>query len=325
MATTLITGGLGFLGSHLTDRLLAEGDRVLVLDDLSTGRRGNLAQHEGVAALEIFIGSILDAELVDRLVGRADRVFHLAAVVGVGLVASDSIRLHDTNTLGTSVVLKACVAHGRPVLVASTSEVYGKSTRTPFSEDDDLVLGPTVRRRWAYACSKATGEFLAHACFRSHGLPVTVARFFNAAGPRQTGTYGMVIPRFVDQALAGDPITVYGDGFQERCFCDVLEAVKAAALLLAAPEAHGAVVNVGGTETISIRQLAELVKRLTGSASAIEHQPFEQAYGTDFDDIVVRRPDCSRLQRLTGFVPGRPLEEIVGEVIAHRCASRTPS
>lgn len=317
MKTTLITGGLGFLGSHLVDHLLDRGDRVLVLDDLSTGNAANLAHHAGDTGLDIHVDTILNEPLVQDLVARADRVFHLAAAVGVGLVARDPLRIHEVNTAGTGVVLKACAAHRRPVLIASTSEVYGKSSNTPFTEDDDLVLGPTTQRRWAYACSKAMGEFLGRAYFTSGALPVRIARFFNVSGPRQIGTYGMVIPRFVQQALFGEPITVYGDGSQIRCFCHAQEAVRAATLLIDTPESAGEVVNIGGTRKITILALAELVRELAGSSSPIIRVPFDQAYATELDDIATREPDVSKLQGLTGFVPTRPLREIVGDVIEH--------
>jgi UDP-glucose 4-epimerase len=315
MTTTLITGGLGFLGSHLADHLLDRGDRVVLVDDLSTGNAENLAHHAHSHQLEILIDSILNEVRMHQLVGRVDRVFHLAAAVGVGLVARDPVRVHETNTVGTSLVLKACAAWRRPVLLASTSEVYGKSSRIPFTEDDDLVIGPTVRRRWAYACSKATGEFLGQAYFSTLRLPVTIARFFNAAGPRQTGAYGMVIPRFVRQAIAGEPITVYGDGAQSRCFCHARDAVRAAALLMDTPAAAGEVVNIGGTESISIMALAVLVRNLAGSDSPIVQIPFSEAYSIELDDIVIRKPDIRKLERLTGFVPTRELAEIIQEII----------
>jgi UDP-glucose 4-epimerase len=315
MATTLITGGLGFLGSHLADHLLEHGERVVVIDDLSTGSAENLAHHAHADRLEIFIGSVLDEQLMQQLVGRVDRVFHFAAAVGVGLVASEPVRVHETNTVGTSLVLKACAAWRCPVLLASTSEVYGKSSRIPFAEDDDLVFGPTVRRRWAYACSKATGEFLGQAYFTTQGLPVRIARFFNAAGPRQTGAYGMVIPRFVQQAIAGEPITVYGDGSQSRCFCHAREAVRAAALLMDSPAAGGEVVNIGGTEIINIMALAGLVRDLTGSDSPIVQVPLSVAYPTELDDLDIRKPDIRKLERLTGFVPTCTLAEIIEEII----------
>jgi UDP-glucose 4-epimerase len=323
MTTSLVTGGLGVLGSPLADLLLARGERVLVLDDLSTGRRENLAHHAGSARLEVVVDTILDEHLVQRLVQRADRVFHLAAAVGVGLVASDPLRVHEVNTHGTAVVLRACAARSRTVLIASSSEVYGKSLHTPFAEDDDIILGPTVRPRWAYACSKATGEFLARAYFSTGGLPVRIARFFNAAGPRQTGAYGMVIPRFVRQALAGQAITVYGDGSQTRCFCHAADAVKAAVLLMDSPAAAGEVVNIGSAEKISILELAGLVRERAGSASPIVKVPFAEAYAGGLDDISVREPHIDKLERLTGFAPERPLSRIIDEVIAfeRRCGA----
>ena len=322
MTTTLITGGLGFIGSHLVDHLLARGERILVIDDLSTGRADNLAHHAGHADLDVRIDNVLNEVLVEDLVAQSDRVFHLAAAVGVSLVASDPLRIHEANSAGTSVVLKACANHQRPVLIASTSEVYGKSSATPFSEDADLVLGPTTQRRWAYACSKAMGEFLGRAYFTSHGLPVRIARVFNVAGPRQTGAYGMVIPRFVQQALSGEPLTVYGDGSQVRCFCHAQEAVRAAAGLMDAPAAAGEVVNIGGTEQTTIMALAELVKELAESTSPIIRVPFEQAYATKLDDIATREPDVGKLRRFVGSAPTRPLRDIVGDVIAHARRSR---
>ena len=314
-STTLITGGAGFIGSHLVDLLLARGERVLVIDDLSTGRLVNLAAHADHPALTVTVGSIRDAARLDALVAGADRVFHLAAGVGVRLLAERPAAMLEDNVCGTAAVLASCAAHRKPVLVASSSEVYGKSTRLPQEEEADVVLGPPHQLRWSYACSKAVGEYLALAHGRDHGLRVVVARFFNTVGPRQRGRYGMVIPRFVRQALAGDPLTVYGDGRQTRCFCHVQDTVAAAAALLETPGAAGQVVNVGSAERVTILELARIVKTLAGSRSEIVHLPFEDAYRPGFDDMRDREPDLSRLQALIGFRPARPLREIVDDTI----------
>jgi UDP-glucose 4-epimerase len=312
----LVTGGAGFIGSHLAERLLGAGHEVVVLDDLSTGDLRNLAAVEGSPRLHARIGSVTDESLVGELVERADCVFHLAAAVGVKLIVEHPTRTIETNVRGTEVVLRAAAARGRPVLLASSSEVYGKSLRVPFAEDDDIVLGATSKSRWGYACSKAIDEYLALAHARESGLPVVIARFFNTVGPRQTGRYGMVLPTFVRQGLAGDDITVYGDGEQRRCFADVSEVVDCALALAACEAARGRVFNVGSDREVSINALAELVRERTGGASRIVHVPYEDAYTAGFEDLGRRVPDCSRLEGAIGRRPVRPLEAIVEAVIA---------
>ncbi len=314
---TLITGGAGFIGSHLAEHLLERGDQVVVLDDLSTGRKENLAACAGRSELSMTIGSVCDQDRVDELVSLSDRVFHLAAGVGVRLLADEPARLLDRNVRGTAAVLSSCARHETPVLLASSSEVYGKSRRLPQREDADIVLGPPTESRWSYACSKAVGEYLGLAHHRKTELPVFVARLFNTVGPRQRGRYGMVIPRFVGQALRGEPITVYGDGRQTRCFCHVLDSVAGLTALLDAPQAVGKVVNVGCDERVTIGDLARLVRDLAGSDSEIVTVPFSDAYRPDFDDMRDRQPDLSRLESLTGFRPSRRLREIVEDTIAH--------
>lgn len=321
MRTTLITGGAGFIGSHLAELLLDAGERVLVVDDLSSGRTQNLpAADDG--RLELHEMSVLDEEALRALVARADRVFHLAAAVGVKLIVSDPLRVYDVNVRGTAAVLGACARQGRPVFVASSSEVYGKSKHIPYAEHDDIVLGPTSRSRWSYACSKAMGEFLARAYFTKHGLPVVAARIFNTAGPRQTGRYGMVVPRFVTQALAGEPITVYGDGSQSRCFCHVADLVSAIAALLETPRAYGEIVNLGGVAPVTIGALAERVKALSASSSEIVHVPFEEAYEAGFEDMQDRRPDVGKARDLVGFAPRRGLDDILADAIAYHRGQR---
>jgi UDP-glucose 4-epimerase len=313
---TLITGGAGFIGSHLADALLARGDRVEVLDDLSTGRAVNLARHADNPALSIRVASVCDENTVDAMVAASDRVFHLAAGVGVRLLAEQPASMLDDNVRGTAAVLASCARHGKPVLVASSSEVYGKSRVLPQHEDADIVLGPPGESRWSYACSKAVGEYLSLAHHQVNGLAVVVARFFNTVGPRQRSRYGMVIPRFIRQAESGVPITVYGDGRQTRCFCHVKDTVAAAIALLETPAAVGRVVNVGSTERVTIRELANLVKRLSASRSEIVTIPFEDAYRPGFNDMRDRQPDLERLASLTGLRPARGLHEIVADTLA---------
>ena len=315
MLTSLVTGGAGFIGSHLSEHLLARGERVIILDDFSTGRLDNLQPVLGNPALDVITGSVLQEDLVAQAVARADRVFHLAAAVGVHLIVTEPARVIETNIMGTDFVLRACVKAGTPVFLASTSEVYGKSRAIPFREDADLVLGPTSKSRWSYACSKAIDEFMALAYAQAHGLPVVIARYFNTAGPRQTGRYGMVIPRFVKQALAGEPITVYGSGNQVRSFCHVHDVVPATVRLLETEQARGQVVNLGSSDATTVGDLALLVKTLAGSASPIVHVPFEQAYAQGFEDIEVRQPDISRAASLIGFSPRFSLSGIVQSVI----------
>jgi UDP-glucose 4-epimerase len=314
--SNLITGGAGFIGSHLAEYLLEQGERVVIVDDLSTGSLDNIKHLRSQRGLEFVHDTVLNRTLLDSLTANSDRVFHLAAAVGVELIVKHPARVIETNILGTETILAVCVEYKVPVFIASTSEVYGKSEKMPFREDDDIVLGPTSKSRWSYACSKAVDEFLALAYHQSRGLPAVVGRFFNTAGPRQTGQYGMVIPRFVGQALAGDPMTVYGSGEQTRCFCHVRDVVAAVARLIEAPEAYGQVFNLGSRELVSMNELAARVKDRTGSSSEITHVPFEEAYVSGFEDIAAREPDISKARAVVGFEPQQTLDEILADVIA---------
>jgi UDP-glucose 4-epimerase len=315
--TFLITGGAGFIGSHLSEVLLAGGDRVIVLDDLSTGRIQNVEHLKKNPAFSYTIDSVMNRPLTAELVDRADFVFHLAAAVGVKLIVQSPVHTIETNVRGTEVVLELANKKKKPVFIASTSEVYGKSTKVPFSEDDDLVLGATSRGRWSYACSKALDEFLAIAYFHEKGLPVVIARLFNTVGPRQTGRYGMVLPRFVSQALASRPITVYGDGMQSRCFGYVGDVVDAIARLLMREESYGQVFNIGSQEEISILGLARLVKERLRSKSEIVLIPYDQAYEAGFEDMPRRVPDTRKIKALIGFEPRTGLAEIIDRVAEH--------
>lgn len=310
----LITGGAGFIGSHLVERLLAEGEHVVVLDDFSTGDETNLKAVDGHPRLRVIPGRVSEHPDLVALVAECQFVFHLAAAVGVELVVNSPIRTIETNLNETEAILMAAAVQNVPILIASTSEVYGKSTRPEFSEGDDLLIGPPSLGRWGYACSKLMDEFLALAYMRERSLPVTVARFFNTVGPRQSGRYGMVLPRLVASALSGQPLRVYGDGAQSRCFCHVADTVEALCRLRRTPLARGEVVNVGNNHPISIRGLAEEVIRVTGSQSSIELVPYDQAYAPGFEDMRHRRPSLAKLERLTGFRPARPLEQIIRDV-----------
>lgn len=312
----LITGGAGFIGSHLSERLLADGTRVIVLDDLSTGSMANIEHLVGNPGFEHRIGSVMDVPLVTELVDRCDVTVHLAAAVGVQLIVEQPVHTIETNVHGTEVVLRAVARKRKPVVIASTSEVYGKSAFTPFREDADLVLGPTVHSRWAYACSKALDEWLALAYSREKKVPVIVTRFFNTVGPRQTGRYGMVLPRFAAQAVANEPITVFGSGEQTRCFGHVRDAVEAMVRLIAEPAAVGQVFNVGSNEEVSINELAERVRSAAGSTSEIVHIPYDEAYAEGFEDMPKRVPSVEKLERTVGFRPTTPLDTIIGDVLA---------
>lgn len=319
----LITGGCGFIGSHLAERLLDRGDRVQVLDDLSTGSMENIEHLIGRPGFTYRIGSALDVPLVSELVDSADVTVHLAAAVGVKLIVEKPVHTIETNVRATEVVLGAAARKKKLVMVASTSEVYGKSMSFPFREDQDLQLGPTTHSRWAYACSKALDEWLALAYLREQGVPVIVTRFFNTVGPRQTGQYGMVLPNFAAQAIRNEPITVYGSGDQSRCFGHVRDAVEALLRLMAAPEAIGEVFNVGSTQEVTIRGLAEQVRDAAGSTSEIRLIPYGEAYAAGFEDMMRRVPDVSKLERVTGFRPRTSLEEIVRDVVADQRARIT--
>ncbi len=314
----LVTGGSGFIGSHLCEWLLDDGHDVLALDDLSTGRYENVAHLAGRKGFDLVVASVLEREVVERAVTACDGVFHLASAVGVKLVVDQPVKTIETIVGGTDVVMKACARYRRTVVLTSTSEVYGKGTKIPFSEGDDCVMGPTTTRRWAYACAKALDEFLALAHWHESRLPVVVARLFNTVGPRQTGRYGMVIPRFVAQGLAGEPITVYGDGSQSRCFAHVNDVVGALARLMAEPKAHGEVFNIGNDEEIAILPLAERVREATGGKSEIRQVPYAEAYTAGFEDMQRRVPDLTKIGRLIGYRPTRSLGQILGDVIAEQ-------
>jgi UDP-glucose 4-epimerase len=310
----LITGGAGFIGSHLAERLLDRGDHVVLLDNLSTGSMENIRHLKSSDRMAYHLDSIENRQLVAELVDDADVVLHLAAAVGVKLIVESPVRTIETNVNGTQRILEAACKKRKLVLTASTSEVYGKNTNFPFREDADLVLGPTTMGRWSYAASKALDEFLALSYWKEKKLPVIVVRLFNTVGPRQTGRYGMVLPNFVKAALDNAPIQVYGDGQQSRCFCDVRDTVESLIRLVDTDRSIGEVVNIGCTEEISIEALAHLVKKRTGSSSAIEFISYEQAYEPGFEDMMRRVPSVDKLQRLTGFRPQTPLTQIVDRV-----------
>jgi len=311
----LITGGAGFIGSHLADAYLERGDEVFVLDDLSTGSIDNIRHLRGHPRFHYTMESVHHAPTVAELVDQCDVVFHLAAAVGVRLIVESPVRTIETNVHGTEVVLAQANKKKKKVLIASTSEVYGLSTDVPFREDGCLVLGPTIRGRWSYACSKAIDEFLALAYWRERKLPTLIVRLFNTVGPRQTGQYGMVVPTFIKQALTGRPITIHGDGTQSRCFTDVSDVVGALVGLMDHPSAVGGVFNVGSSEEVSIQTLAERVKHLTASKSEIVYIPYERAYGEGFEDMPRRVPDLAKIQSLLGYRPRKSLEEILSRVI----------
>jgi UDP-glucose 4-epimerase len=311
-----ITGGAGFIGSHMAEALLDRGDAVMVLDDLSTGRMENIDHLIDRPGFEYRIGSATDSPLVTELVDRCDVTMHLAAAVGVKLIVEQPVHTIETNVGATEVVLQATAKKKKLVVVASTSEVYGKGVKIPFGEDDDLQLGPTANSRWAYACSKALDEWLALAYWREKGVPVIIPRFFNTVGPRQTGRYGMVLPTLVAQALQGDPLTVYGTGKQSRCFGHVRDVVAAVLALIETPAAVGQVVNIGSQDEVTILQLAEAVRELTQTDSDIVLVPYTEAYAEGFEDMQRRVPDVSKLERLIGFRPRTQLEEIVRDVVA---------
>lgn len=313
----LITGGAGFIGSHLAEALLEQGHVVAVVDDLSTGRLENIAHLLPHERFHFARASITDAIVMDRLASQSDVIVHLAAAVGVKLIVEHPVHTIETNIMGTEAVLKSALRYGCRTLIASTSEVYGKGSKVPFAEEDDVLLGPTSRSRWAYAASKMVDEFLGLAYQREFGLPVVIMRFFNTVGPRQTGRYGMVIPRFVRQALRGEPITVYGDGEQSRCFCDVSDVVQAIIGLAFHPDAPGRVYNIGSTEETTINALAQRVRALAESQSPIVHIPYEQAYAEGFEDMQRRVPDITRIHTLLGWSPKLGLDDMLRRVIAY--------
>ena len=318
--TYLVTGGAGFIGSHLSELLLEQGQRVLAIDNLSTGCMENIAHLLDHDSFLFCRDSITSEVVLDRLASQSDIIVHLAASVGVERIISSPVETIRNNVGGTEHVLQAALRYGCRVLVASTSEVYGKGARIPFNEDDDVLLGPTCRNRWSYAASKMVDEFLALAYNREYGLPAVVVRFFNTVGPRQTGQYGMVIPRFVRRALLGEPISVYGDGTQQRCFCDVSDVVRGVAELAVHPEAVNRVFNLGSHEEVSIGELAERVKSVTDSRSEIRIVPYEQAYAPGFEDMARRVPDTSRVESLIGWQPTLTLDDILVRVRDHIAA-----
>jgi len=315
----LVTGGAGFIGSHLVERLLADGLAVTVVDDFSTGRQENLQTVAGHPQLRVIAGKVSACEELEAVVAEAQAVYHLAAAVGVELVVKSPIRTIQTNLEETEAILRAASKHQVPVLLTSTSEVYGKSQQEVFSEEDDLIIGPPHLGRWSYACSKLMDEFLALAYARECGLPVIIARVFNTVGPRQRGRYGMVLPRFIAAAKAGRPLRVFGDGQQTRCFCYVADTVEALVRLQNCPAARGQVFNVGSTEETSILALAELVIQTLGATSVVELVPYDQAYAPGFEDMRRRRPRVEKLATFTGFRPQRPLQEIVCLTAATAC------
>jgi UDP-glucose 4-epimerase len=311
-----ITGGAGFIGSHLTEALLDAGHEVFILDDLSTGSAENFCPFKANPRFHYHIASFLDVSLVNELVDTADVTYHLAAAVGVKLIVESPVHTIETNVRGTEIVLAAAAKKQRPVFVASTSEVYGKSSEFPFREEGDLVMGATSKGRWSYACSKAIDEFLALAYFKEKTLPTVVGRLFNTVGPRQSARYGMVLPSFARQALAGEPITVYGDGTQSRCFCHVTDTVRALVAVMQDSRAYGEVFNIGSTREVSISTLAEMVRDAAGSKSEIVRVPYAEAYAEGFEDMMRRVPSIEKIRGHLGWEPKIALEEIVRDVVA---------
>lgn len=311
---TLITGGAGFVGSHLADKLIEAGDQVTVIDDLSTGRYENVAHLEGNENFRLIIDTVLNRNLMEELVRDADRVFHMASAVGVRLIMEQPVKTIETIFHGTDIVLGFCSRYRKRVLIPSTSEVYGKGTSVPFREDDDILKGSTSKHRWAYACAKELDEFLSLAFWKENRLPVVVVRLFNTVGPRQTGQYGMVVPRFIRAALNNEPIPVYGDGEQSRCFGHVSDVVRGLIKLIETPECYGQVVNIGNPEEITIKGLAEKAIKMTGSSSEIEYISFEEVYGEGFEDMQRRVPSIDKANRLIGFQPTKTLDDIINDV-----------
>jgi len=310
----LITGGAGFVGSHLADKLHKEGHDITVIDDLSTGRYSNVEHLEGLDRFRLIIDTVLNESLMEKLISDADRIFHMASAVGVKLIMEHPVRTIETIFRGTDVVLGLCARYRKRVLIPSTSEVYGKGTSVPFREDDDILKGSTSKHRWAYACAKELDEFLALAHWKESRLPVVVVRLFNTVGPRQTGQYGMVVPRFIESALRNEPITVHGDGSQSRCFGHVSDVVDALTKLLETPECFGQVINIGNDEETNIKTLAETTIAMTGSSSTIKYLPYDEVYGEGFEDMQRRVPSLEKAKRLIGYVPTKTLVDIINDV-----------
>jgi UDP-glucose 4-epimerase len=311
----LVTGGAGFIGSHLCELLIQKGHQVIAIDNLTTGKLDNIQHLLPIPSFQFVRETITNSQVLDRLTSEVDILIHLAAVVGVKLIVEDPVNTIATNIMGTEAVLTTANRYRCKVMLASTSEVYGKGFKVPFNEEDDCVMGPTSHSRWSYATSKAIDEFLGLAYYHQFGLPVVVMRFFNTVGPRQTGRYGMVLPRFVRQALAGEPITIYGDGEQSRCFGDVADVIDATVKLASHPEAIGQVFNIGSTEEVTIRELAARVISATGSQSKIVYVPYEEAYAPGFEDMRRRVPDLGKIQQLIGYEPHYTLEDTIHRVI----------
>ncbi len=310
----LITGGAGFVGSHLADKMIQLGHDVTVIDDLSTGRYSNIEHLEGHERFRLIIDTVLNQKLMEELIRETDRVYHMASAVGVRLIMEQPVKTIETIFHGTDVILKFCSRYRKRVLIPSTSEVYGKGASVPFAEEDDLLTGSTDKHRWAYACAKTLDEFLAIAHYKETRLPVVVVRLFNTVGPRQTGQYGMVVPRFVHSAINGEPITIHGDGEQQRCFGHVHDVVEGLSKLLDTPAAFGQVVNLGNNEEVSIKQLAERAIELTGSSSTLQYIPYEEAYGDGFEDMRRRVPSLEKAKKLIGYQPTRSLVDIINDV-----------
>lgn len=314
MKKILITGGAGFVGSHLADKLINEGHQITVIDDLSTGRYQNVAHLEGQENFRLIIDTVLNDKLMEELIRETDRVFHMASAVGVRLIMEHPVKTIETIFRGTDVVLGFCSRYRKRVLVPSTSEVYGKGISVPFKEEDDLLTGSTDKHRWAYACAKTLDEFLALAHWKETRLAVAVVRLFNTVGPRQTGQYGMVVPNFVKAAIKGEPLIVHGDGSQSRCFGHVLDVIEGLTKVIETPECFGQVVNLGNAEEVTIKSLAEKAIAMTGSESKIKYIPYEEAYGEGFEDMQRRVPSLEKAKRLIGYQPTRTLEDIINDV-----------
>lgn len=314
---TLITGGAGFIGSHLTEALLSDNNGVVVLDNLSTGRYENIECLLKNRNFEFVEGDILDVNLVDKLVEKVDAIFHLAAAVGVDLIVKKPLESLTTNIKGSEIVLDAALRYRKKILIASTSEIYGKNVNGPLKEDDDRILGSPLKTRWSYSTAKAVDEMLAYIYWKEKKLPALIVRLFNTVGPRQTGAYGMVMPRFISQALKNEPITVYGSGNQSRCFLHVKDAVKALTKLINEPKAIGEVFNIGSQEEVTIEQLANKITKITKSSSKIEYIPYEKAYEEGFEDMQRRIPDTSKINKLIGFKPTFTLLEIIKDIVTY--------